>query len=104
LNYVHPVQKAAIISISTVACVKAGGSDYVLLEQHDGGNCIGCEWLDAFTPDGRYLGTSPGITSEPGSGVTSDLPVRQRPLRRSLEKAIFAQYQQPTSTVDVMGN
>jgi hypothetical protein len=103
LNYVHFMQKAAIITISTAACVKAGASNYVLLEQHDGGNCTGCEWFDVFTPDGRYLGTSAGVTSEPGSGVTSDLPVRQRPLRRSLEKAIFAQYQQPTSTVDVMG-
>ena len=67
--------------VDSVNCSKVDGKFYVLLESTNFGNCDNCEWDEVFSPDGTYIGSTPGMSE--------DDKITFKPLLKSLEESLF---------------
>jgi hypothetical protein len=66
--------------VASINCSKVDGKFYVLLESTNFGNCNNCEWYEVFSPDGTYIGSTPGMSE--------DDKITFKPLLRSLEESL----------------
>ncbi len=63
IEYTHHRPRYADQSfIASASCTEIDGKPYIVLGSTNFGNCDDCEWVDVYTIDGRYIGSTKGMT------------------------------------------
>lgn len=60
IHYDHPFRGGDAPFIAGALCFQYKKKYYVRLDSTNYGNCIGCEWQDAFTDQGQYVWSTRG--------------------------------------------
>jgi hypothetical protein len=67
--------------LASATCVSRKARKYLVLQNANSGNCMGCEWADVYSEAGAYLGST--------SGIYKNRFYKYKPLDRSALPIVF---------------
>lgn len=86
VNYNHSFDGGNQQFIASIACNKFGKDNYLVITNTNFGNCAMCEWLDVYLEDGKYIGST--------QGMSDSRNFTHKPIPKKIENFLF----QPTSS------